>query len=957
MATGAGQGLTDQQRRAVAARGVSVALSAGAGCGKTFVLTERFLAQLDPGGEGRGARLGELVAITFTERAAREMRQRIRTKCRERLLEAPDGQVGYWLDLIRELDSARISTIHSFCGTLLRSHAVEAGLDPQFRVLEQAQADTLLYELIDDAVRDRLIARDDAVIDLVVDFGLESLREMVAALLDRRPQIDWPHWRGVTPEDLAGRWEIYAREVLLPDTLEAIARSPDARCVLRIAQEHGPGNPTMQSRCRVLLERLAGLPKSTDPLADLQAISENARVQGGGGKKAWPSEAVYDEFREAAQRLRDAIKSVEADVAFDAAAARPAAEIGLRLFSVAHGVSQTYDRRKQELAALDFDDLLIHARRLLTAPETEGLRSKLASQIRLLLVDEFQDTDPLQVELVKALCEEMLTKGKLFFVGDYKQSIYRFRGADPHVFSRLREEIPPRGRLPLTLNFRSQPAILHFVNALFSDDLGREYDPLVAHRPQVGPEPAVELLWAPDEEPDERSGRSERLRRREADFIARRLAAMLAGGEKLVWDDEAAKREAPATRAVRPGDVALLFRALSDVQYYEEALRRYGIDYYLVGGHAFFAQQEIYDLLNLLRCLASRCDEVSLAGVLRSPMFALEDETLFWLAEQPGGLSGGLFAERPPEQLSDAQRRRVEFARTTLAALRSVKDRMPIAALIEEALSRTGYDAVLLAEFLGERKLANLRKLVDQARSFDASGIFSLSDFITQLSEFVARQPDEPLAATHPESSDVVRLMTIHQAKGLEFPVVVVPDLDRPARASTALVAFTPQLGPMVRTPGAGGFQLHAASEKAEEQAELIRLLYVATTRAADYLILSGGVPEVGSARGPWTELLCRRFDPATGRLRAVLPAGYPDPKVKVTCDKPSVGARPPFSGSEKGTGPICRNGPKGASHKLDLSPFSPRKMHEVESLVRLGRSRCQSSPALVQCQRKEVWP
>jgi len=903
MATHGGRKLTDQQRRAVTARGVSVALSAGAGCGKTFVLTERFLAQLDAGGVAEGDKrpgLGELVAITFTERAAREMRDRIRAACRERLLDAPDGEVDYWLDLIRELDSARISTIHSFCGTLLRSHAVEARLDPQFRVLDQAQADTLLYELIDDELRDRLVAQDGAVIDLVVDFGLEPLRGMIAALLGRRHQIDWSQWRDVTPEQLVARWEAFSCAVTVPSVLEAVARSPDARCLAQIAREHCPANPTMQARCQALSERIASLSKSTDPLGDLRQISENARVQGGGGKKAWPSETVYEQFRNAAKGLRETIKAVEADIAFDAAGAGPAAEVGLRLLSVARAVAEAYDQRKQDLAVLDFNDLLIRAKQLLTSPESTSLREQLASQIRLFLVDEFQDTDPLQVDLVKALCGEMLTQGKLFFVGDYKQSIYRFRGANPHVFRELRESVPQRGRLPLTLNFRSQPAILHFVNALFCDDLGPEYEPLTADRPQIGPEPAIELLWAPDDQPDERSGRSERLRRREADWIARRLRAMLDGGERIVWDEEAARRGEPATRAVRPGDVALLFRALSDVQYYEEAFQRYGLPYYLVGGHAFYAQQEIYDLVNLLRSLASRCDEVSLAGVLRSPMFALEDETLFWLARQPGGLSGGLFTEPPPAELSDSQRDRVEFARSTLNELRSVKDRLSIAELIEEALSRTGYDAVLLAEFLGERKLANLRKLVDQGRSFDRSGILSLSDFITQLSQFVARQPDEPLAATQPESSNVVRLMTIHQSKGLEFPVVIVPDLDRPMRASSASVAFTPRLGPMVNTPGPGGFRLHAAMEKADEQAELVRLLYVATTRAADYLILSSGVPEVGSTRGPWTQLLNRRIDPATGETRAALPAGYQKPQVKVTTEEPPLPGGPPSRGARR---------------------------------------------------------
>jgi len=930
MAADDARGLTDQQRRAVTARGVSVALSAGAGCGKTFVLTRRFLAQLDPNGpqddtqpdakddaqpdaaetvsrEGDAVsdgdahpRLAGLVAITFTERAAREMRDRIRAACRRRVLEAPDAEVDYWLDLIRELDSARISTIHAFCGTLLRAHAVEAGLDPRFRVLEQAQADTLLFELVDDELRSRLIARDEAVIDLVFEFGLERLREMVATLLGLRHQIDWPPWRDVTSQDLVARWETFSRDVAAPRLLAAITRSDAAQSLLRIAREQCPDHPAMRERCAVLLERLPGLPESTDRAADLAAIGESAKVQGGGGKKAWPSEEVYAEFRDAAKSLREAIKGVQDDAAFDAAAALPAAEAGLRLLAVAEGVHAAYEARKHQLAAMDFNDLLIHAKRLLTAPEHRELRRRLASQIRLLLVDEFQDTDPVQVDLVKALCDPLLTRGKLFFVGDYKQSIYRFRGADPHVFRRLRGEIPPEGRLPLTLNFRSQPAILHFVNALFCEAMGADYEPLAAHRPQVAPEPAIELLWAPDESPQERSGRSTRLRRREADWIARRLRAMLDRGERIVWDREAAARGEPGTRAVRPGDVALLFRALSDVQHYEEALQRYAIPYYLVGGHAFYAQQEIFDLLNLLRSLASRCDEVSLVGVLRSPMFSLEDETLFWLAQQPGGLSAGLFAETPPAELGEAQRRRAEFARTTLADLRAMKDRVPIAELVDEALARTGYDAVLLAEFLGERKLANLRKLVDQARAFDRSGIFSLSDFITQLAEFVARQPDEPLAATHPEASDVVRLMTIHQSKGLEFPVVVVPDLDRPARASLASVAFTPELGPMVKSAGPSGFRLHAAIQREEDRAETVRLLYVATTRTADYLILSGGVPEIGSARGPWTQLLARRFDPVTGRLRAALPDGYPEPKVRVTTSEPPLGATPSRRGARR---------------------------------------------------------
>jgi ATP-dependent helicase/nuclease subunit A len=701
-----------------------------------------------------------------------------------------------------------------------------------------------------------------------------------------------------------------------------IGRSAAAERLLEILRHEMPGHPVMRQRCQLLMERLPRLAENRDPAAALGEVREAAKVQGGGGKGAWSSEEVYAAFRDAASSLRDEIEKVRPEAAFDVATALPAAETALRLFGLADAVAGRYQDQKRELAALDFADLVISARDLLVGPHRAALRKHLAAQTRLLLVDEFQDTDPVQVELVRALCDGEVANGKLFFVGDYKQSIYRFRGADPHVFRRLRDEIPAAGRLPLSLNFRSQPAVLAVVNALFAEELGPDYEPLRANRPQVGPVPAVEFLWAVEppaasQESPPMAASQEQLRRREADWIARRIRQMLDGGERLVWDNEAAKAGGPAVRAVRPGDVALLFRALSNVEYYEDALRRYGIPDYLVGGHAFYAQQEIFDLVNLLRVLADPRDKVSLAGVLRSPMFGLLDETLYALAQHSDGLAAGLAAcgkaekgdrsdlprSGPPGawhklDLSpfsgEVQRQRAQRAATILAELRAVKDRLPIAALMHEALARTGYDAVLLAEFLGPRKLANLHKLIDDARGFDASGLFTLGDFITQLSEFVARQPDEPLAATQPASIDAVRLMTIHQAKGLEFPVVVVPDLDRQRLAFGSGVAFTPRLGPMVRIRGSdatSGYDLFRRAESEEGLAELVRLFYVATTRAADYLILSAGLPEVGASRGPWTELVYRRFDPATGAARAA--DAKPQAAVRVIASQPPVGATP----------------------------------------------------------------
>ena len=415
--------------------------------------------------------------------------------------------------------------------------------------------------------------------------------------------------------------------------------------------------------------------------------------------------------------------------------------------------------------------------------------------------------------------------------------------------------------------------------------MGPDYEPLAAHRPQVGPTPAVELLWAVEPEDDasvpasagtsrERGLKSgtaigrirwlARVRRargrldRPADPQHARLPAKNSSGTRMPRGGPA------AVRAVRPGDVALLFRALTNVDYYEEALRRYGIDYYLVGGHAFYAQQEIFDIVNLLRALANPCDEVSLAGVLRSPMFGTARRNASFPARHgfPAGFGGR--AVRP-----DIERRRLDrlrtsaqqdaasrFAAATLAELRA--DEGPAAR--SRDCSNRPWPAPAMTPCCWPSSWASgswptCTNSSTQPGPFDAAGIFTLADFITQLSQFVARQPDEPLAATQPESINAVRLMSIHQSKGLEFPVVVVADLDRSGAPAGNRVAFTPELGPMVQCKDCtSGYDLFHAGRKDEDLAELARLLYVATTRAADYLILAAGVPEVGSSRGPWTD-------------------------------------------------------------------------------------------------------
>jgi len=890
--------LTDDQQRARDTRDVSIGVSAGAGCGKTHVLTSRFLAHLDPSGGGDElVDLRQLIAITFTDAAAREMRSRIRQACYEKLddRELSDEDRATWQRLLREIDGARVSTIHSFCTALLRSNAADAGLDPMFGVLEQGEADVLLQEAVDTVVRDRLASHDADVLDLAAEFGqLAQLKERVLILVGQRHRPVFSRWLAdastmtAKAEELIANWrERYNRDAV-GFALRKISEKAPIDELLRLLAIATPTPsskrfPAAIATLRDLLTRLQANPEDLT-LADAAAIDENARIQTICKKDDWPSPDDFAAYKAACEKMRSAIKN-STPPPWDDAAARAAAIIGLKTLRLAGDVAAEYESRKLQSNKLDFDDQLALAHKLLSDPEKSAIRDALSADLRLLLVDEFQDTDPLQVDLIKRVCGAGFDEGRLFFVGDFKQSIYRFRGAVPPEFLKLRSEVPDSGRLKLTTNFRSQPGVLHFVNALFHDTFDN-YEALDAKREAATSAPAVEFLWTiAGPEITKGQGGIEAARRLEAAAIAQRLRQLM--------DDECAEtpvcdKVTKQARRLRPGDVAILFRALSDVRLYEEALREQGLEYYLVGGHAFYAQQEIFDILNLLRAVGSTADEVSLAGTLRSPFFSFADETLFWLVEHSGTLNSGLFAAELPVEISPEERAKVRAAARVLSRLRSMKDIAPTAQILNESLELTGYDAVVLAEFMGERKLANVYKLIEQARTADANGN-DFNEFITQLAEFIAQPPKEPLASTSAESADVIRLMTIHRAKGLEFPFVVVPDLDRPLRPFNSPAALDDDLGPLVRVSSdddhdeaATGITLYDAQEYAAELDERKRLLYVATTRAADYLLLSSSMESLEKPKGDWMKLLGQHFNLTNGEFIGVLPSNYEPPRVHI---------------------------------------------------------------------------
>jgi ATP-dependent helicase/nuclease subunit A len=869
--------LTARQRRAVATRGVSVVLSSGAGCGKTHVLTERYLSHL----LDDGAEVGQVVAITFTDRAAREMRGRIRRAITQHLRAArgDDAAEQTWARHLRALETAPISTIHSFCAALLRQHAVEAGLDPRFDVLEEVLSVNIEGEALDASLQRLLTSPTEAGEDLrqlVLRYGWRQVVEAVGHLSHSWDERAWRAWLDLSPGQVAVAWQHEARTVLLPRYVAHLsaARPAIAHC-LDLLRRHPPRPGEMAEKVQTLLTRLPRLADASDLEAAVAGLIEATKV-GRVGAKAWPDSTVYEPVKKALEDFRDDLRGRKLE-GFAAApeGLEEAVRVGARFLRVAAEAAAVYRERKHGHGVVDFQDLLVLTRDLLR--DRADVRARLQERYRFLLLDELQDTDPVQMELIGHLCGAGLTAGKLFAVGDANQSIYLFRGADVHLFQGLRRQVPHEGRQGLTVNFRSQPAVLDFANALLGHRL-TEYEPLVAHHPQVNPDPCVEFLWTP------RPGKvsATQARALEAETIARRISDMVRG-ESLVVDREA---EPHRLRPVRPGDAVLLFRAMNNVHVYEAALRRHGLDYYLVGGRAFFAQQEIYDLLNLLRALENPQDSVSLAGTLRSPFCCLSDEALFVLGRHPDGLWAGLLDEGREAQAPADQRERIGRARRHLRRWRGLKDRLPIARLLGAVFADSGFDAATRFESLGDRKLANLWKLLDLARAFDRTGLFGLAEFIDRLGDFVRRQPREEQAATQPENADVVRLMTIHQAKGLEFPVVILPDLAAVTGGAARPVAeWDATLGCVARPPADEeappfpefGWKLRQVRTELEEWQEDLRILYVACTRARDYLVLSASLADPFQAANAAMLTLAERFDLQTGRC---LVEGIAEPRV-----------------------------------------------------------------------------
>jgi ATP-dependent helicase/nuclease subunit A len=847
---------TPEQAAAIAVGGRDVLLEAGAGTGKTGVMVDRYCRLVCEKGISPDA----VLAFTFTDKAAAELRQRIRAELAQRA----EGGSERARELLSAIGGAWVTTIHGFCNRLLAGHPVAAGIDPGFRVLDAPETSRAAREAFDDALREFLAAGPSVDGPISPHIGglsahrpLESREELVAA-------FDVDGLRGVVAgvhAELRSRGEAEPRLPEPPAADPEAAIGAAAAAAAECLEEMGEGDPK-----RELLEQgLARLrePEPAPSLDELWSLRTGSRAK---------SIAPYREAIDAA--ISRTAEAGEGGVAY-----RNLATL-LELYSV------RFEAAKARRAGIDFEDLQILAARLLERAEIGGAYR---SRFSHLLVDEFQDINRLQLRLIEALRGP---RSELVVVGDEFQSIYGFRHADLDVFRRQRERIRERTDaelMELSGNFRSRPELIAAINLFSAALLGDSYRPLrvgappqpadgpqtsdmrtpAAHRPQ---EPAVELMLTA------RDGWDAEGIELEPAIDGRTPLNCLAEARAV-----AARLRELADAGVDRGEMVVLLRAFTHLDAYEDSLERAGLRPYVVGGRGYWSQQQVADVCALLATIANPLDDHALFGALASPACGVAPDTLWllraaagkrrhvWPAlERAGGAGEAELAE--PERLAqipgpelDLLGRFVE----TIATLRERGPRLSLAGLIEAATTATGYDLAVLMRPAGEARFANVRKLMRLATEFESRegrDLRGLLDFLDARAESDA----EAQAATAAEGHDGVRIMTVHNAKGLEFDVVAVPDLSRSLLAGARPPLLTlgreqpPRLGMQLRRLGSGAVNLYdyaALCEEAKERdaEEGLRLFHVAATRARQRLILSGVVkPEPGRETKPSTPIVER---------------------------------------------------------------------------------------------------
>ncbi len=939
--------LTTTQQKALDLRR-NIAVTASAGSGKTRVLVERYLRILD---ERSDLGVENILAITFTNKAAAEMRERVRRAVQERIDERPDEQER-WVAVRDSLPAAHISTIHAFCSSLLRQHPIEAGVDPAFEMLEDADRGVLIEDAADSALL-RLSQLDEhdpkraALWAGLRMWGRHRLSSLLRNLISRRDAVApcFERIRGKAQDEIVA-WMEEMIEEHRRASIAALKSDENLAAFVEQLRASGPGGERDADASiklnDVRIDVLASWDafcRAGDPSSQLAALEEIAGINvRGGSKKVWP-EAALDACKEALKAIRDGAKSGLKGLPELGPADREAAGLLAALCVLVDEAVAEYWRHKGAGARLDYTDLEEIACRML-AENVGGARDQYRGQFAYVLVDEFQDTNYQQWAIVSEIVGD--APDRLFVVGDPKQSIYSFRGAVIDVFNRVKrdavvtrntaagladapffdphgKELPAEeheklGDVAMAESFRSRQAIADFVNHLFErvmaggeQDWDPPYEPLIARREERAPG-AVELLIAePSGEAADGDDEYRATPDDEARLLAHRLCALVSAGDFNVCD--------PDTEELRPAkfdDVVILLRGRSRLEYFEDALRDQHIPFDVVAGVGFYERQEVRDITNVLRVLSNSDNDIALVGVLRSPLFGLSDEAIFRISLAPGDrmldkLQATVESQERLDALGD-DAPLAEFADETLRRWAGVGPRLPASELIRRIVEETGFWAVLSAGPRGDQDRANIEKLILTAQQFQRRGLVSLADLAERIDALMDRGQQEGEAAVAAAGRGI-RIMTVHAAKGLEAPIVVVADTATQFNFSSSdPIYFDRDWGFGIKAPNPDeGYPIESTAlrqiinkvQRAKTVAEEKRLFYVACTRARDMLILSSRW--VKKPRDSWAAWVHQAFGLAAGEPCVAFMQDGRDCEAPVHCSADAfamsepAAAAPPF--------------------------------------------------------------
>ena len=791
-------------------------VEAGAGTGKTTVLVARIVELLRRGPHS----VDEIAVMTFTEPAAAELASRVREGLEQAMRETDDE-----IDRARlraalaGLHRMRIETIHAFAANVLRERPVEAGLDPQFEVLDELGA-RLAFDRSYEAWLAELLKADRAEVTTALHRGMETkhLRQIAMQLHEHRYALP------LAPIVTGKSGAVSEFATWVKRGTPAIGALTD-RCIDEENKAYLNGRRMIEFAAQ--LEIAA---KDEDPVVFERTVLFRAPkfAKGAGNATGWHDPQDTRDLKSLFGEYLELRSRAQAELRTEAIAG---------VLPLIEEFVLRFEGERRGAGTAEFDDLLLWARDLVR--DKPDVRAYFHRRFPRILVDEFQDTDPIQAELVIRIAagepaDDWTTlvprRGHLFVVGDPKQSIYRFRRADIAIYDELRRGSLAAGVRHITQNFRSVKTLLDWANKVF--------DLVLVEQPGVQPgnvhlhpvpqataetQPAVVAVHGSGNA----SLKAEDVRAEEGRVLARTIDRAVRQDRWLVRD-----RRDGTTRPCEWRDIAILVPSRTDIEAYTEPLQTLDIPFRMEGGTHLYGRQEVRDLIACLHAIDDPSDRISLVTALRSMACGCSDEDIFtWVASGSAvDLRFRLNGHEGP--VADGLR--------LLASLRRERRGLSLGELVSRVITRTKLVEVALAEPDGEQSAANLLKVVDQARAFTSSGGGGLRPFTRWLADRREEEGEEEEAGVHEEADDVIRIVTIHSSKGLEFPIVALakPNTNRPNDSGPVADAKTHRIELKVGDFQTPGYTDAMTQEKVLGDAERRRLLYVAVTRTRDHLIV-----------------------------------------------------------------------------------------------------------------------